>query len=424
MTGSEDVEMTGKPETPDLAGPARACVERARALEPYLVGLLRELIAIPSLSGAEDRLAARVQAECERLGLRSGLDSCGNVIAETGRGPLAVLFDAHMDTVGPGDTANWDFDPYAGKVEGGVVFGRGASDNKGALAAMLCGLAIARELEIGQSRCRTYLIGVVEEEVCEGWAVGEALRRGDVRADCVVLGECTNLNLALGHRGRCEIELHTSGRSCHGSSPWRGENAVYEMAGWIGALEKLAGRLPRSPSLGPASLAVTAVSAAAGSPNVVPDQCWALVDRRVVPGESTAEAVRAVLAAAPHPTRARAGLVTYDLPSYTGLRKIVPKEFPAWELDREHTLAKGAALAVQSITGRRPAFGHWEFATDGVMTAGRLGIPTVGFGPADERWAHTVHDQVPVEQLVLAAAAYALMPEALATMMSPQAALG
>lgn len=392
---------------------AAACLARARASQSYLVDLLREFIAIPSLSGSEERLAARVEAECARLGLRVRRDPCGSVIAHYGEGPVAILLDAHMDTVGPGDPAGWGFDPYRGKVESGAVFGRGACDNKGALAAMVCGLAIAKDLGLGRGS-RTQLIGVVEEEVCEGWAVGEALRRGDVQADCVILGECTDLNLALGHRGRCEVELATAGRSCHGSSPWRGDNAIYEMAAWIRSLEDLSGRLPHSPTLGPASLAVTAIAAAAGSPNVVPDLCRAVVDRRLIPGESPAQAVRDILAAAPAPGRARARLVTYDLPSYTGLAKSVHKEFPAWELDEAHPLAAGAALAVELATGgRRPTFGRWEFATDGVMTAGTLGIPTVGFGPGQERWAHTVDDQVPVEQLVLAAAAYALMPEVL-----------
>lgn len=402
---------------------AAACLERARSLEPYLVELLRELIAIPSLSGSEGLVAARAEAECTRLGLEARRDGCGNVIAAYGAGPLAVLYDAHMDTVGPGELGNWGFDPFAGKVEAGAVFGRGASDNKGALAAMICGMGIARELGLGAG-ARVQLIGVVEEEVCEGWAVGEALRRGDVAADYVVLGECTNLELALGHRGRCEIELVTTGRSCHGSSPWRGHNAIYEMAAWVRGLEELAGKLPSSPTLGPASLAVTAIAASAGSPNVVPDRCTAVVDRRLIAGESPEAAVEVVLEVSPgeHARGRGAGLargaearlVMYDLPSYTGLKKQVPKRFPAWELDHGHPLAGGAAQAVELITGRRPAFGRWEFSTDGVMTAGTLGIPTIGFGPGEERWAHTVLDQVPIEQLVLAAAAYALMPEVLA----------
>lgn len=375
------------------------------------MGLLRELIAIPSESGGEEQVVDRIAAECEALGIPYERDRCGNIIASVGEGPVGLVYDAHVDTVGPGDRAAWGFDPYAGQVAGGAVWGRGASDNKGAVASMLTGLRILAGL--GGEACgrhRVQFIGVVEEEVAEGWAIGEAITSGALRADLVVLGECTGLELALGHRGRIELALETRGTACHGSSPWRGHNAIYDLAAWIGALREGAGRLPGHPFLGPASLAVTACQASSGSPNVVPELARATLDRRTIPGETLPDLIRDILGAAPGAKDPSVNLVEYVAPSYTGLAKRVGKDYPAWVLPADHPLAQGASAAVQAVLGRCPKLGRWEFSTDGVMTMGRLGIPTVGFGPGDERHAHTVVDQVSIDHLVRAAAVYAVLP--------------
>jgi putative selenium metabolism hydrolase len=406
-------EVWALPDSRKLADLARGCLNRAAELEEHVVGLLREFIAIPSLSGSEKGVADRVLTECRLLGLEARRDRTGTVLAAYGDGPLNVVYDAHMDTVGPGDAAAWEHGSYSGDVSGRLVFGRGASDNKGALAAMLCGIKIAQDLDLGQGVALT-LAAVVEEEVCEGWAIGEAIRNQGLQPDLVVLGECTAMGLARGHRGRCEFGIATNGLSCHGSSPWRGRNAIYDMAEWSLRIRDAASELPASRFLGPASIAVTGIAASGGSPNVIPDRCSALVDRRTIPGERAREIGGALLAMAPEGCRPEVRLVEYDLPSYTGHRKRVPKEFPAWELDAGSPLLRGCAQAVKLVAGTDPAIGRWEFSTDGVMTCGTLGIPTIGFGPGEERWAHTTSDQVPIDHLVSAAAVYALLPRALA----------
>jgi len=389
---------------------ASECTRRAASLQQYPVDLLRELIAIPSTSGAEGPVADRVLAECVALGIPAAREPSGTILGTLGSGSLNVVYDAHMDTVGPGEPPSWPHGPYSGKVAGGKIWGRGACDNKGALAAMLCGLRIARELGLGDDFTLT-LAGVVEEELCEGWAIGESIRNGSLTPDLVVLGECTGLQLARGHRGRCEVEISTRGVSCHGSSPWRGRNAVYDMARWSLRIADLAGSLPRSEFLGPASVAVTRIAAAAGSPNVIPDRCTALVDRRTVPGESAPVVIAGLLGAAPEGCGAEAALAAYGLPSYTGLAKSVPKDYPAWELPPGHRWLRAAQDAVCLVTGRAPMVGSWEFSTDGVVTCGTMRIPTIGFGPGEEQWAHTVYDQVPVEHLQVSAAVYALLPQ-------------
>ncbi len=395
------------------AGQAAAIRNRAFAHRDDVVRFLREIIAIPSPSTQERAVVERVAAEMRAVGLQDvHIDPIGNVLGRVGHGPVTILYDSHLDTVGVGDPTAWEFDPYAGKVEDGVVYGRGACDNKAAIACMVYAARILQEL--GATDAFTlWVAGVVEEESCDGWAVGELIRTGHVRPDFVVLGECTNLDVYRGHRGRCEIEVVTRGRSCHASAPERGVNALYKMQPLLAGIEALGGRLKEDPFLGRGSVAATYIECKTPSLNAVPDRCTLFVDRRMTVGE-TAEGALAEIRSLPGGDSAEVRLLRYSEPSWTGYRKDVPKDFPTWVLPEEHVLVRSAVQAAQEVLGRRPAVGRWTFSTDGVSTMGQLGIPTVGFGPGEERWAHSTRDQVPIEHLVAATAFYAHFPGVLA----------
>lgn len=385
---------------------------RAERYRDDVVRFLRDIIAIPSTSTKEKEVVHRIAAEMRAAGLEDvHFDPIGNVLGRTGRGPVTILYDAHVDTVGVGDPSAWSFDPFAGKLEDGVVYGRGASDNKAAIAAMVYGARILRELGAGDA-FTLWVAGVVEEEACDGWAVDETIRTGHVRPDFVVLGEATNLDVYRGHRGRCEIKIVTKGVSCHASAPERGVNALYKMQRILAGIEELNGRLKDDPFLGKGTVAATSIECKTGSLNAVPDECTLYVDRRLTVGE-TAESSIAEIRALPGAGDAAVELLRYSDPSWTGYRKDVPKDFPTWVLPEDHVLVQAGVEAAQSVLGRRPAVGRWVFSTDGVATMGRLGIPTIGFGPGEERWAHSVEDQVPVDHLVHAMAFYALFPEVL-----------
>jgi acetylornithine deacetylase/succinyl-diaminopimelate desuccinylase-like protein len=103
----------------------------------------------------------------------------------------------------------------------------------------------------------------------------------------------------------------------------------------------------------------------------------------------------------------------YDKPSWTGLVIPTEKYFPTWMLEQEHPLVRAGVAAGTDVLGRTPVVDKWTFSTNGVWSAGRLGIPTIGFGPSEERWAHTVQDQCPVDHLVASIAFYAALPKAL-----------
>lgn len=405
--------------------------DRAEFYRPRIVKFLRDLIRIPSRSGEEGDAMRRIEQEMNALGLADvHIDPIGNVVGRVGAGDYAVLYDSHIDTVGVGDPAAWPHDPYEGKFENGVIYGRGASDNKAAIACMVYAGKIMQDLGLGGG-ASLFVAGVAQEEDCDGWAVGEAIARGFFgrRPDCVVLGECTNLGINRGHRGRCEISVTTRGVSCHGSAPARGVNAIYGMVPIVDGIVGLEGQVAQDPFLGAGTIAVTKIESVSGSLNVVPDLCRIVVDRRMTTGETAAGAmddIRRVAARAN--TQAGAGsvaatasaraaeveLLRYTERSWTGYQADVEKDYPTWLLAEEHPVVQAGVAAARLVLGREPAISRWDFSTDGVATMGRHKIPTIGFGPSEEKYAHTVQDQVSVDHLMAATAFYALFPDIVA----------
>ena len=369
----------------------------------------RELVQIPSVSGSERDIARRILTEMQRLGYdEARMDGMGNVIGRVGPASTpTVLFNGHMDTVGIGDVDLWPHPPYAGVVESGILFGRGASDMKGGLAAMIHGIGslVPNKDSLTSG---VYVVAVVQEEPCEGLAMRHLVEVEGLRPRAVVLGEATNLHLARGQRGRMEIEVAIQGKSCHASSPQRGVNAIYEAARFVFGLQLLAPQLASDAFLGQATIAVTEIESRAGSSNVVPDYCRVHIDRRPTAGDTETRAlteVRRILSR--ESIQANVEVPTYHGTSYTGLAVEAPESYPSWSTPEDHLLVRKAAGAVESVLGYVPRIGRWEFSTDGVYTMGVGGIPTIGFGPGEEKHAHSVDDQVRLEDVFAAARVYA-----------------
>jgi putative selenium metabolism hydrolase len=369
----------------------------------------QKLVSTPSPSTQEGEVAALVAEEMRQVGFAEvAIDRMGNIIARIGpdRGKK-LLYDAHMDTVGVGDMTCWKRDPLGGEVQQGVLHGRGASDMKGALAAMVyAGKAL---VDSGVSlEGDLYVIAVVQEEPCEGLAIRHVIEEKPLRPDWVVIGEATNLQLARGQRGRIEFCINVRGRSCHASAPERGVNAIYEAARVIVGLELLAPTLNHDSFLGKGSIAVTEISSKSSSRNAVPDGCLLCVDRRLTTGETEAKAlseIRRVLTR--EGVNAEVEVTEYRDISYTGYEVRARQNFPFWVTPENDPFLRATANLIEDVLDFTPHVGKWDFSTDGVYTAGVAGIPTIGFGPGEERYAHTVEDQVRIKDLESAAKVYA-----------------
>lgn len=385
-------------------------LDAAKRHRDDVTGFLRALIAIPSPSCGESDVAARVIEEMTALGYNeAATDKMGNAIGRIGDGAFKLVFDAHMDTVGIGDPDAWPHDPYEGKLEDGVVFGRGASDNKGAVAAQVYAGKLLADRGLDGADVTVYVVGTVMEEDCDGLALGYACSESIGEVDAVVLGECTDLDVYRGHRGRMEMSVTTTGVSAHASAPERGENAVAAMAPIISEVTALNDRLATDDFLGRGTVAVTKIECATPSLNAIPDRCTIYLDRRLTAGE-TLEVARDEVQSLTSIGPAAVEVLDYAEPSYTGLTLPTQKYYPTWTLDEGHALVRAGVAAGEAALGVTPGTGKWTFSTNGVSSAGRLGIPTIGFGPSQERWAHTVQDQCPVDHLVKSMAFYAALP--------------
>lgn len=382
----------------------------ARGYEAEIVRFLRDLIAIPAESCREQARCERVKAEYERLGFdRVFFDGLGSVVAIHGEGPFTLMLDGHIDCVGVGDPAAWTHDPFQGRLEDGKVFGRGAVDELPGIVCAAYGTRILKDRG-WPAGLKVVLVASVMEEDCDGLPLMHLIEREGIRPDMVVLGEPTNLDVYRGHRGRMEIEVVTKGRSAHGAHCERGVNAIYKMSPIVKDIEALNARLKHDDFLGKGTVTVSFIDCKTPSLNAVPDECRIVLDRRLTIGE-TPDSALAEIRALGSIGDATVRVLPYDATSWRGLHAAQDKTYPTWVLPEPHPLVQGVAAAAEAVLGRRPAISRWTFSTNGVATAGRLGIPTVGFAPGREELSHTTNEWVEVAELVQAAAVYSLIPE-------------
>jgi putative selenium metabolism hydrolase len=233
-----------------------------------------------------------------------------------------------------------------------------------------------------------------------------------VRPDFVVIGEPTRMEVYRGHKGRIELKITAKGRSAHAASNHLGDNAIYKLLPVIAGIRDLEPKLGDHPFLGHGKITVSDMKVSTASINAVPDEAVIFIDRRMTFGESKEEAVEQIRALIPEKDRdaVKVEELFYDEPSYTGFVFPVDKYFPAWALDETHPLVKAGQEARQAIGLPDAPSGKWDFSTNGIYWAGKAGIPSIGFGPGDERVAHAVNECVPLADVVKATEFYAVLP--------------
>lgn len=383
----------------------------AQARESEAVDFFREILRIPSFSGREEAVVKVIQRRMEALGYDEvKIDGFGNVLGRIGHGRRTVAFDAHVDTVEVGDPRLWKVDPFGAELHDGIIYGRGAADQKGGMAALVYAGALVKDLDLADE-WTVWIVGSVLEEDCDGLSWHFLLSQGILKPDLVVLTEPTDLQVYRGHRGRMEIEVTTRGISCHGSAPERGVNAIYRMAPVIRGIEALHGNLARDPFLGAGSITVSEVRSTSPSLCAVADSCTIHLDRRITTGETDGIVLSEIAAILEREGAADAEVrvPVFERPSHTGMVFPIRQVYPAWALPEAHPYVQAALGARERVIGERGVPGHWVFSTNGVGTMGMHGVPTLGFGPASEVHAHAPTDQCPVDHIGKAIAFYATL---------------
>ena len=385
----------------------------AQKNERAVVKFLRDLIAIRSLSAQEERVIARIREEMEACGYDEVMvDGMGNILGRIGRGKHVIAFDAHVDTVDVGNPANWSVDPFTGAEKDGVIYGRGACDMKGALASIVHGGKLIRQLGL-EDEFTLYVVGSVQEEDCDGLCWQYIINEDRIRPEAVVIAEPTNLGVYRGHRGRMEIEVRTKGVSCHGSAPERGVNAIYKMAPIVQDIEKLNDRLGGEPFLGKGTVTIAEIRSTSPSLCAVADSSTIHLDRRLAATDTRESALREIRElSSVRDAGATVAVLNYSVPSWRGLTYATRKYYPTWLLPENHPLLGAGVGNFEALFGASPLVGRWVFSTNGVAVMGMHGIPCIGFGPGNEVHAHMATEQIPVEHLVKATAWYAAFPPA------------
>lgn len=372
------------------------------------------LVNKSSLSGEEGEVAELVATEMQELGFRVDTDDLGNVTGtvEAGPGPC-IIIDSHMDTVGVTNHEAWSFDPNGERV-GGRLYGRGAMDMKGPLAASVYGIAALRD---HLRRGKVVVSATVAEELVEGPALARVAEW--MHPNFVIICEATSLRLARGQRGRAEIKVEVAGRQSHSSRPQLGVNAAQVMVDVIHALREV--RPPTHRLLGEGILVLTdVISRPYPGHSVVPDRCLATFDRRTLPGETEEDVlgpVRQTVERVLIGTEAQAEVTIAedDFETYAGERMRAANFAPAWFFEDDHEVVSQALRGLEQA-GISPLLTHYAFCTNGSGTAGRLGIPTVGFGPGEEELAHRTDEYVEIDQLAAAARGYGAIAQRLTSM--------
>ncbi|MGE0159363.1 MAG: M20 family metallopeptidase [Gemmatimonadales bacterium] len=359
-----------------------------------------DLIRIPGLSGQEAAVAARVREEMEALGLSDvRVDAAGNVIGVArGRGAApAVMLASHLDVVAEGDAAEWEVPPFSGETRDGFLHGRGAMDIKGPLALQT---HVAASL-IGRAPGDVIVAHTVLEERA-GLGMRHLLESGTVDPAAVILGEATHGDVCSGHRGRAELEIVIEGVAGHASVPDRARNALDLLGEALAAVHDLAAGRATDPLLGEETLVATMVDVRPETRNVIPDLAVVAIDWRILPGADESslvarlgEALEARIGEPPEGLRYGARFARELQRTYTGLEEVVSFLSPGFSMAADHPVVRAAAAAAGTRGGSGPAgVRPWRFATDGGWTCGVHGIPTVGFAPGEERYAHTNRERL------------------------------
>ena len=384
-----------------------------------IINFLREIVAIPSLDGQLKEVGIRIQSEMQKLGFdEARFDKMGNTVGRIGDGEKVIVFDSHVDTVGVGDPGEWGWDPFKGKVENGRLYARGACDEKGSTPGMIYGLAMARDLGLLDGYTAYYFGNM--EEWCDGIAPNTFVEVDPgIKPDYVVIGEPTKMQIYRGHKGRIELKITAHGQSAHAASHYLGDNAVYKMMATITQIRELDRRfrlgMGSHPVQGRPSIAVTDVRVRTASINAVPDQFAIYLDRRITSNEPREQVIEQIKGLIPDYLQGEIKVdeLFYEEPSYTGFVFPVSKYYPAWLLDDTHPLTQAGQDTIETLWGEKRKLGTWDFSTNGTYWAGKAGIPSIGFGPGDEKTAHMQNENVPLEEVVQATAFYAMLPKML-----------
>jgi succinyl-diaminopimelate desuccinylase len=383
------------------------CRELVMSRREEILGLCQDMVKIPSLSGDEGALAEFILDAMRQLDYdQAWMDAAGNVIGvvKGGDGPK-TMFNGHMDVVDAGDPDVWEHPPFAAEVHDGYIWGRGAADMKGGLAAMMFAAGCFKMW--GRQPKGDIIVTAAGMEEVGGWGSHLMVKEGAFGAQRAVVGEPTGLRLLPGHRGRIILKAHIQGKSMHGSNVNYEANPLLSLAGFISGLPELSALVAERLSY--LTVAPTAITVPVTGANVTPPEVTQTLDVRVGPDVDAGMIVRELNEQLDKSLGGECSgsveIARQALETHTGIKLDVDDLVPGYEVPAGHAWTREAGAILKAVLGRDP-LGPLALYTTDACHLGRAGIPTLLFGPGDIGVAHTTHERLAVEQLLESVVGY------------------
>jgi acetylornithine deacetylase/succinyl-diaminopimelate desuccinylase family protein len=365
-------------------------------LRAELVSILSDLIALPSPypTGQSVKIAAYAAKRLKKAGYKvetaaktKGVDNVVARLKAKAKGP-SVAFNAHVDTVGVGERANWKSDPFKALVKGGLVYGLGAGNCKGSMAVQIW---LAEEIARrgGPQRGELIFTFVADEENLGPDGMEFLRKSGKVRPDVLILGAQTENNLIVAERGVMWARITTKGRAAHAGNPSAGDNAILRMMRLVGALQAHYDKVLPERQSGPMRSTVNVGMFHGGhNTNVVPSACTVEIDRRLLPDEKVKDAfaeLKQIVDAAGEPKG------SYTVEFLTGTNGFLAPPAGAGVAAFEAAIKTHAKRDAQFLTATGVSDGRY-YADDG--------IEIVNFGPGSGAQGHAANESVPIAQMI------------------------
>jgi len=382
-----------------------------------LIDFTRTLIQIksvynPEIPGAnEEKVALYVAETLRKMGLKVYVEEVApgrpNVIAILeGEGPgKTLLMEGHTDVVTAGDPDEWTMDPFGAEVKDGRIYGRGACDTKGNLAAAVMAVKAIQDAGITFMGRIMLCIPVDEEGLMLG--IKSFINRGWAdNVDAAIICEPEENHLCIAQKGALRIALRVLGKMAHGAMPLAGINPNWGMAAVIMELEKLqqaeVDRLGKSQFLGYPSITPTILRAprkGEAQINVIPKECYATLDIRTIPGQEHRVLIRQI--------QEILNRVAAERPDFKAEMEVL-EERPWTHTNQEEPIVTAMAKAYRVITGKEPTYNGVPGATDGTFLHEWKNIPIVTTGAGDRLIPHQADEYVDIDQLLEASRLFAL----------------
>jgi len=388
-------------------------LNQVEKLKPNLLDIVQKLVRIPSENppGNEQDVAQFLSDVLSKIGFKVDIftvaDKRVNVAAALrgkGGGP-SILFNGHTDVVPAGPRDLWTKEPFGGEFDGTRIWGRGLADMKGALGSMV--IALRALADAGVNLNGDVVVHGVADEEANSLGTKYMIEKELVKADLAIVGEGSVANGSIyirpAVRGICWLTLKTMGRAAHASNPAQGVNAILGMSKLLLALKDLQLQftphaiLP-SPTISPGTVIRGGIKT-----NIIPPECYADVDIRIVPGMQEREVLSSVKSIIDQIEKETPGLKA----TITNVNWGAPADIPI-----DHELVQLAKRATKQVSGYEPKLRGGYGTNDSRLLINDAKVPTLcGFGPGDDAQgnAHGPDENVSLSSLLEFAKIYALM---------------